>query len=585
MLRSKTFREGFSALLVLLLLFITCLLVGNHFFKEQVIHQQTGLLEKKLTLFIDTFPTKQVLEKETLNAEQEKTMADFLRVDQDRLTILLSDGTILFDSAGDKIGTSRKNRPEIQAIEKGANIGTSVRKSPTQQKKDWLYVALPVKTDGKLIGFLRISNEVASFSKAIELFRSYMIGILSVLFIILGISILRLIRQKNEPIEMILPVLKKSLRKPEEVHAILTESKNMQEFYTVINSLNQKMSATYQAYQSTEEQFYQFLQELMIGVFLLKKDGTVLLINPALAQILEVDECKNKHYTQVFAQSELLLLIQQSLQAKHSEQKEIHLSSPERVLDVTLRYIDHTSSELSMIGSAYNLTRVRQLEQMQRDFVGNVSHELKTPVTSLIGFTETLLDGAMEDKELTRQFLEIMQRDAKRLEHLIQEILQLSRGRDTYEGENQEINLKNFLEDLTKSYISQIQEKELQVEISSTSTSKPCFSTKPALFQPIVKNLFENAIQYSKEKGKIELHFSIDETSLTLSIKDNGIGIDLENQKRIFERFYRVDKARTRYSGGTGLGLSIVKNYVDLLGGTIELNSQVGVGTEFVVKL
>jgi two-component system phosphate regulon sensor histidine kinase PhoR len=177
-----------------------------------------------------------------------------------------------------------------------------------------------------------------------------------------------------------------------------------------------------------------------------------------------------------------------------------------------------------------------------------------------------------------------MQKDAARLDRLIHEILELSRDGEIADStEKQKVFLSPFLEELISSYQKTIQDKKITVEVLGDTFAT--FSTKLEIFQPIIKNLLENAIQYSKENGSIEITYGTNATDFVLSVHDSGIGIDEKNQQRIFERFYRVDKARSRNSGGTGLGLSIVQNYTELLGGRVDLHSKIGRGSTFTVTI
>lgn len=345
------------------------------------------------------------------------------------------------------------------------------------------------------------------------------------------------------------------------------------------------MSQTYLAYTSTDEQFHALLDELMIGVFIIDIDGKLQLINPKMTEILMIDENDSgKDYFDVIKEPALIHLIHQVITEKSSIHQEIKLTDTlnETILDMSLRFIEEDGNDYQVLGIAYDLTRVRQLEKIQKDFVSNVSHELKTPVTSLLGFTETLLDGAKDDPETLTQFLEIMQKDALRLQQLIQEILQLSRDGRTISYDDQNVAVHPFITEILRSYRKVITEKNLSIEILGDETIT--YTTKYELFYPIVKNLIENAIQYSQSNGTITIDFGFAETFYFV-VKDSGIGISLEDQERIFERFYRVDRARSRHSGGTGLGLSIVHNYSELLGGTVTIDSHLGLGSTFIVKL
>mgnify|MGYP002544083485 CR=1 FL=1 len=223
------------------------------------------------------------------------------------------------------------------------------------------------------------------------------------------------------------------------------------------------------------------------------------------------------------------------------------------------------------------------IEKMQKDFVGNVSHELKTPVTSLIGFTETLLDGAKEDPETLQTFLEIIQKDAYRLKNLIQDIIQLSQDSDSFQYVDQPINFSELLQQVVQTYGPAAGKKQLTFQFEGPEPF--ILSTKKELLQPIVKNLVENAVTYSKPGGVITLSYSEQDDQLLFQVQDQGIGIDEEDQEWIFERFYRVDKGRSRKQGGTGLGLSIVKHIVNFYHGTIHVSSEPDMGSEFTVFL
>lgn len=193
-----------------------------------------------------------------------------------------------------------------------------------------------------------------------------------------------------------------------------------------------------------------------------------------------------------------------------------------------------------------------------------------------------MLDGAKDDPETLTQFLGIIQKDAYRLQRLIQEIILLSRdSKNTYD--KQQVPLYPLINEIAHSYQKMIAEKQLQLSIHGDQ--KIIISTVYELFYPIIKNLIENAVQYSTAEGTITVAFVLENHELVLSVADSGIGIPLEDQNRIFERFYRVDKARTRYSGGTGLGLAIVQNYTELLGGTVQLESYPGVGSTFTLRI
>ncbi|MGX7351694.1 sensor histidine kinase [Enterococcus canis] len=571
---------------ILVILMMGLLLIGsvwftNHFFRQETINQQENYLERKIELLEDQLDFSAIFTDQHLTADQERLIETYLASDDERLTLIDQTGEIFFDSTNPALAGARNDRPEVQAVFNGASFGSSLRYSETL-KADLLYLAQPIRHNGTMIGVIRLSEEVSQFSQNIRTFRQYIILTLGLLFTVITGFILLLIRQKNQPLLTVLPVLKNILQQPEKERSIIQYSPEWQELYETINDLSHQMTSTYKAFTTTDEQFHALLDELMIGVFIVDTENNVVLLNPKMRELLGITSFQQQNFVEVFRDLNFVRLIQQTIADHQTLHEELTLQNG-FVLDLSLRYIEPNDvNHYQVLGIAYDLTRVRQLESVQRDFVSNVSHELKTPVTSLLGFTETLLDGAKDDPETLTQFLEIMQKDAHRLQRLIQEILQLSRdGRQTFT--TQKLDLPLLLAELTTAYQKVIQEKHLTIQIEGPQPL--FFITQYELFYPILKNLFENALQYSRNNGTVTISYQLSETALDLSVSDEGIGIELEDQERIFERFYRVDKARSRHSGGTGLGLAIVQNYTELLGGEVSVESHLGLGSTFSIRL
>lgn len=579
-------RQRLEYLLVgvmMIALFLGSVLLMNSFFKKERLAQQEDYLQKKGTLILNQLAPKLFVTQDF--SVQEKKLVSLYSIDQnERLTLMTAKGDTFYDSSYAMPHVSRNSRPEIKAILSGADFGAALRKSTTL-KKELLYLALPVRKNGELIGILRIAEETTQFSNSIQSFRRYILFTLGILFLIITAFIFLLLHQKNEPLVTVLPVLKKIVQYPDEARSIIQNSPEWNELYQTVNHLSQQMSQTYLAYTSTDEQFHALLDELMIGIFIIDVDGKLQLINPKMSKLLMIEKKDvGKDYFDVIKVPALIHLIHQVITEKKSVHQEIKLTDSlnELILDMSLRSIEEDGNNYQVLGIAYDLTRVRQLEKMQKDFVSNVSHELKTPVTSLLGFTETLLDGAKDDPETLAQFLEIMQKDALRLQQLIQEILQLSRDGKNISYDDQEIVLLPFTQEILQSYRKAILEKKLCIKIIGAETVK--YTATYELFYPIVKNLIENAIQYSQTDGTITIDFGFNNQFFFI-VKDSGIGISLKDQERIFERFYRVDNARSRNSGGTGLGLAIVYNYTELLGGSVTIDSHLGLGSTFTITL
>ncbi|MGM0213239.1 ATP-binding protein [Enterococcus sp. AZ109] len=567
---------------LLLLLIIVALFFGtwrltDYFYNRELINQQEEFLTtngKLLTSQLDLSD----LGSETNLTEIHQYAAEL----DERVTLLDPTGAILYDSVYPHLTGSRDNRPEVRTVLDSNTVGTSVRHSDTLNE-ELLYTAQPIQQGTQLVGVLRIAKDTDSFAPKTMSFRRTMFVILFLFYFILYSSIAYLIHQRNRPLETVLPVLKRMVAEPEKSNYVVQNSSNWQELYVTINQLSEQLNETYAAFNATEEQFKTLFHELMIGVFIINEEGKFSMINPMMEEILQVGAAAQHSYWEVIEDHKMIQLIQQIMLEKKQVHQEIVLKLPvKRDLDVRLRYLENTSTGDQVMGTVYDLTHVRHLEKIQRDFVGNVSHELKTPVTSLIGFTETLLDGAKDDPELTTEFLTIMQKDAYRLQRLIQDIIELSKDSDHVPEELQTIELSEFLHQQVEMYQHLLDKKQIEVNIHGPENSY--FLTRLVFFQPIIKNLLENAIQYSPNQGTISIVYQLNK-ELTLSVTDMGIGISKEDQERIFERFYRVDRARTRNSGGTGLGLAIVREYSQILGGDVTVESRPRLGSTFTVTL
>ena len=571
----KHYGESLAWLAVLVVIFIGAWQLIAGFYQRQVLDQQQTYLEKKGSLLMH------MAELNGGGDSLKDLSQHYVTSSDERITLLAADGAILFDTYDPSLEGTRSDRPEIKTLLQGGKLGVSLRQSDTLNK-ELLYVAIPVMTDGQLSNIIRIAEPTATFMAEAGSVRQSIFFVYSVLCLLITFLVLYFLRQKNRPIEKILPVLKKMATQPQKTELIMQTSPQWQELYQTINQLSEQLSQTYQAYTATENQLHTLLNELMIGVFILDEEQQLVMINPTMQEQLGITGMLSlpTEFASVIKDPGLIQLIYRINKHQPVLQEELRLKLPEeKVLDINLRLFNE---QKQLMGISYDLTRVRQLEKMQKDFVSNVSHELKTPVTSLIGFTETLLAGAMHDPEITEEFLLIMQKDAQRLQRLIQDIIQLSKTEAELQYELQPIELPTLFQQLKDSYRQLLAEK--QVTLTLTGSEPTYWLTNREFFYPIIKNLVENAIQYSPKNSQVKLSWRLTAAGqLEVTVRDQGLGIDQDDQERIFERFYRVDKARARHSGGTGLGLAIVKDYTEKLGGTLHLTSHPQVGSTFSV--
>lgn len=559
------------------LLFFGSWKLANHFYNKELLEQQEEFLTSNGELLLHHLDLT-----ELNSATNKQAIETFSQEAHDRITLLDKNGTILFDSSEPNLSGSRENRPEVKMVLKNNDVGSSVRYSSTL-KNELLYTAQPIRGADETIGILRVAKRTSAFQPKTRNFQQSIAIILVIFYALIYLIICYLIYQRNRPIETVLPVLQRMLKEPEKSNYVMQNAPQWQELYVTVNQISEQLNETYAAYTSTEEQFSTLFHELTIGVFIIDMDGRFVMINPAMEELLQFGGASQHHYWQVIQDNRFIQLIQQVLVEKNQVHQEISTKLPAAMnLDIRLRYLENEVRGDQIMGTVYDLTHVRELEKIQRDFVGNVSHELKTPVTSLLGFSETLLDGAKEDPELTTEFLTIMQNDAKRLQHLIQDIIELSKDKNDLAEDHQTVELRSFIQQQVDLFQHLLKKKRITVTIAGQSDY--FYQTRLPFFQPIIKNLLENAIQYSPEGSQIEISYQ-SAKELVISVSDHGIGMNEADQQRIFERFYRVDKARSRHSGGTGLGLAIVKEYSEILGGTVTVDSHPQLGSTFTVRL
>ncbi|PAB01264.1 sensor histidine kinase [Enterococcus canintestini] len=575
-MKKRRLLEYFLWFFLLLVVFFSAWQLISGFFEHQVLSQQENYLEKKGNLLLRLAAEDNYDEKKFQSLSQH-----YIEHADERVTFLSPTGEIIFDTSNQTLSGTRSNRPEVKTVLAGGKIGTALRKSATL-KKELLYVALPIVSDNHLIGILRIAESTHTFMVQASNVKNSILTVYLILCSLITAVVFYFLRQKNRPLETLLPAIKKMVADPSRTETIMQTTPQWEELYQALNQLSEQMTDTYNAYSATEQQLHTLLNDLMIGIFIVDSENKLVMINPEMKRQLNLFQNlpENVNFAEVIKEPQLIQLVYRISLKNPFLHEEIRLhGESERVLDIDARLFNEQRQILVM---SYDMTQVRQLEKMQQDFVSNVSHELKTPVTSLIGFTETLLDGAKDDPETTTAFLQIMEKDAKRLQALIQDIIQLSKGQQALDDPVQPVFLYELLNQIAENYATQRKAKDLTLTINGDPDLT--WSTKVALFYPIAKNLIENAIKYSPEGKKITITYAVTDV-LTLTVADEGFGIDSDDQQRIFERFYRVDKARDRQSGGTGLGLAIVKESIEKLGGKIEVQSHPGVGSTFTVIL
>lgn len=334
------------------------------------------------------------------------------------------------------------------------------------------------------------------------------------------------------------------------------------------------------------EEIQAILSSMSEGVVATDITGRISLINPMAAELFNLThgEGVGEFPYKVFPDSELGDVFHQVYVKGFPIEKEIKWSNPERVLNLRLAPIRDEVEEIrGVVAVIGDVTKLRRLETMRKDFVANVSHELKTPLTSIKGFVETLLDGDLEDKETTRKFMSIIYQEAERLNNLIHDLLDISKLESGQtELRVKQVELEPLIDSVVLAISNRMNAKNLQLE--KDIQAKTVWGDE-GLLNELFINLIDNSVKYTPAGGKITVGSLKGKGETMIYVRDTGFGIPAESLPRIFERFYRVDKGRSREMGGTGLGLSIVKHIVERHGGKVAVQSELGKGSEFTVTI
>jgi two-component system phosphate regulon sensor histidine kinase PhoR len=509
-----------------------------------------------------------------------------------RITILNSEGKVLGDS--DQISSSMENhlfRPEIQeALQKGK--GKAIQFSPTLHQ-NLLYVALPIqKPDqtleasetseaSKLLGFLRLALPLTEVEHNLREIRNKIILgslIATLLAAVLGISLARSLESK---ILSIIAFTQRIARGELEDRMKVTSQDELGTLIQNLNQMAEKLGEELKAVSEEKKEKEAILASLTDGVLVIDKQGKVILSNPVMEKFFGLDASK---LLEVLQSQTIQNLIQEVQEKKSKVSDEIQILFP-RKIDLAVEAVPIKEEQGGREGTILvfrDVTRIKRLEQMRVDFVANVSHELRTPLTAIKGFVETLLDGAIEDKDHAVRFLKIVANHSDRLSRLLDDLLTLSNIElGKIKIERSAVSVEQVVQSVLLILQQKALDKGIQLTFEASKDLPPVLADRDRLIQILV-NLVDNGIKYTERGGKVSIEARIKEEQphrMEIAIKDTGIGIPESALPRLGERFYRVDKARSRAEGGTGLGLAIVKHLVEVHEGSMRIESQVGKGT------
>lgn len=354
------------------------------------------------------------------------------------------------------------------------------------------------------------------------------------------------------------------------------------------NQLAKQLQETTEEQHMNENRLQALIRHMASGLMFISQKGKIVISNAKVREMLNWKSDYNQilYYEAPFP-PEMIEMIRDAFAEEKDIKQHIIVESGIQRMDIDLSVAPVKNSEGRLTGLVlvfHDITDLKKLEQMRADFVANVSHELKTPLTSIKGFSETLLEGAMHSEEYLTQFLEIIRKESDRLHRLIQDLLHLSHiEQGKFKLHWEDVDLADVLENVVLLVKAKAAEKRIHLSLEGAKQHGNIKGDRDRI-QQIFLNLTSNALQYTPEDGSVTVTLAKwRNKGWKVSVKDTGVGVKKEELPRIFERFYRVDKARSRASGGTGLGLAIVKHLVEAHHGKIEVQSEEGKGSEFTV--
>jgi len=506
-----------------------------------------------------------------------------------RVTLIDPSGKILGDSNEDPARMdNHADRPEVKVALMG-KTGKSIRFSRTVNEK-LIYLAIPVYQNGKILGVVRTSLPIAFINNTLQSIE-IKIGLVGLVIALLTTLISLVVsRRISQPLES----MKRAAEKF--AHGDLTRKISVSgslEINGLAGALNQMAHQLDWRIRSVTEERNEreaILFSMIEGVFAVDAAERFISMNQAAAKLIGVDpkNSRRKNIQEVVRNNYLQKFVKKALNSSDVVETDFVMrGTPERNLQARGTVLkDASNNSIGAVIVLNDVTHLRRLENMRRDFVANVSHEIKTPITSIKGFVETLLEGAIHNPEEASRFLEIIARQVNRLNAIVDDLLSLSRlehDSDSFVITMENTRLKRVLQSAIQTCQVRAAKKNTTIELICEEHLEA--KINPQLLEQAVVNLVDNAIKYSGSEKQVQVVAQQQTDEIIIQVRDWGSGIGKEHLPRLFERFYRIDRARSRDMGGTGLGLAIVKHIAQVHKGFVRADSALGKGSTFSIHL
>lgn len=497
------------------------------------------------------------------------------RVIQSRITIIDSHGTVLADSENDPlVMENHKARPEmLQALY--GDVGTSTRFSTTV-KESMLYVALPVRNGERVAWVIRVSLFLSTIKGFL---RELQYTIIQIALFIIGIALIGsyiAARRFSDPIRKLSEASHRVADGDFDARVFLENKDELHDLANSFNAMTEKIRGLFAEVSQQQEELNNIISFMHEGLLVLDSNDRVLIANERFKALTDCEPRQGAFYWEMLRDPLFGSVIKQARRGQSNVIEEISLDDKNFVCSVSLL---PAKGEIVIV--LLDVSEIRNVERIKKDFVVNVSHELRTPLTAIKGFIETMLEDVQDQEH--KRYLDIIKRHTDRLINIVKDLMTLSSLEKQTTLETEEVYLGELIEQTRKVYDQRLKEKGLNLRIEIDDMHVP-LKADPFKLEQVFINLIDNAIKYT-EQGDISVTVTHEQKHATIVIEDTGIGMPDSDHAKIFERFYVVDKSRSRKVGGTGLGLSIVKHIILLHKGTITVKSTPGVGTAFTIHL
>jgi two-component system phosphate regulon sensor histidine kinase PhoR len=506
-----------------------------------------------------------------------------------RITVIMPSGIVLADSEENPaIMENHSNRPEfIEAMEKGS--GQSVRFSATLHK-NMMYVCIPLRQNEKTIAAVRTSVSLGLIDEVLSSFYLKIISTAIIIAICTAVISFLISRQITKPVRKMRRIAHQFEQGRFDGRLPLSDIAELADLAVSMNQMAQQLQNRIDIITQQRNQSEAVLSSMTEGVLAVDSNGHILSINKTIADILHLnqEDVKGHNVEEIIRNADIQQFIKDAINSTQPMRTDIVLNvEGDRFFQLNGTGItDENGSRSGAVIVLNDVTEIRRLENIRKDFVANVSHELKTPITSIKGFVETLLDGSVRDPQQLNHFLEVIAKHAERLNAIIDDLLSLSSIEEDQSGKKLALKKERIKPPLAAAIeLSDIKARQKQITINLSCPESLEANINSLLLEQAVFNLVDNAIKYSEPAARIQIIAQEKDNEILISVRDNGCGIEEKHLSRIFERFYVVDKSRSRRLGGTGLGLAIVKHIAQVHGGFITVESKIGEGSVFTIHL